>query len=83
MRLHQKKKMLIQKCQLKFNSFVNSKNKKSKINNNSKDCVLNLKNKPKKNLKNHKKTFTSNYLENNLLKKNNLKKNKKIIKVEI
>ena len=76
--------MLIQKCQLKFNSFINEKNKRPKITNNSRDYILNSKNKQKtNNLKNHKKTFTSNYINNNnLLKKNKVNKSKNNNKTE-
>ena len=82
-RINKKKNMLMQKCHLKFNSFITSNNKKTKKSNYSRDYFFTIKNKQKhKNLKNHKKTFTTNYLDNNsnLLKKNHLNKNKNIYK---
>ena len=84
MRMYQEKNKLIQKCKLKFNSFINEKNAKNKLN--SKDYNINITKQNKhKYLNKNKKSITTNNINNQILKNNkdnnfnNINRNNKYI----
>ena len=69
MRIYQEKNKLIQKCKLKFNSFIYEKNLKNTLNNKDNHNDIGKQNKNKC-LNNNKKSLTSNIINNKILKKN-------------
>ena len=81
MRLNSDKNTLIQKCQLKFKSFLNDKKTKNKFNIN-RDFYNNIVQQQKSKILNKtKKSITSNSINNNkIIKKNNKNSNNKSIK---
>ena len=79
-RVHQEKNSLIQKCQLKFNSFLTEKNiHKSNLKTNTRDYFMNMIKSQKKNyLNNNKKTITTSSINNNSLKQYKILKSNKV-----